>query len=146
MGPVPDARRTSTRWASATLLMLPCAVIYLLATVQAPLALVSTAWAPFTNAPGQPRFALDLVEAAFGRVGFTAQTTIVPAAQFTSSLFAPAFDGSAAAWKDPDRERVLVFSQPYLENRLVLVGTHTVQVFPGAVTALALRGRRPWQK
>jgi hypothetical protein len=28
----------------------------------------------------------------------------------------------------------------------ILVGTHTVQAFPGAVTALSLRGRRPWQK
>jgi hypothetical protein len=28
----------------------------------------------------------------------------------------------------------------------VLVGTYTVQVFKGAVTALSLRGRRPWQK
>lgn len=28
----------------------------------------------------------------------------------------------------------------------VLLGTHTVQVFPGAVTALSFRGRAPWQK
>lgn len=28
----------------------------------------------------------------------------------------------------------------------VLLGTYTVQVFPSAVTALSLRGRRPWQK
>lgn len=28
----------------------------------------------------------------------------------------------------------------------VLLGTMTVQVFPGAVTALSFRGRRPWQK
>ena len=41
------------------------------------LTLVSTEWPPFTNAPGKPRFALDLVEAAFGRIGVTAKTTIV---------------------------------------------------------------------
>ena len=28
----------------------------------------------------------------------------------------------------------------------VLLGTIVVQVFPGAVTALSFRGRRPWQK
>jgi hypothetical protein len=28
----------------------------------------------------------------------------------------------------------------------VMLGTYVVQVFPGAVTALALRGRRPWQR
>jgi hypothetical protein len=31
-------------------------------------------------------------------------------------------------------------------GKTVLVGTYTVQVFKGAVTALSLRGRRPWQK
>ena len=36
------------------------------------LRLVSTAWSPFTNAPGQPRFALDLVDAALGRIGIKA--------------------------------------------------------------------------
>jgi ABC-type amino acid transport substrate-binding protein len=86
------------------------------------LRLVSTAWPPFTNEPGQPRFALDLVEAAFARFGLRSKTTIVPAAQFTPALLSPAFDGSGAVWRDAERERVLIFSQPYLENRLVLVG------------------------
>lgn len=45
----------------------------------APLTLVSTAWSPFTNEPGQPRFALDLVETALGRFGVTAKTVIVSA-------------------------------------------------------------------
>ena len=47
------------------------------------LRLVSTAWPPFTNEAGQPRFALDLVEAALGRIGVTSQTLIVDAAKFT---------------------------------------------------------------
>ena len=33
-------------------------------SAQTPLTLVSTVWPPFTNPPGHPRFALDLVEAA----------------------------------------------------------------------------------
>ena len=72
--------------------------------------------------------------------GSTAKTTIVDAAQFTSSLLAPAFDGSAAAWKDPERERVLIFSQPYLENRLVLVGRRGADV--SARTLADLAGKR----
>ena len=140
MSSVPDAKRTRTRWATAALLILPCAAICLVAAQQAPLTLVSTAWSPFTNAPGEPRFALDLVETAFGRIGLTAQTTIVPAAQFTSSLLGPGFDGSAAAWKDPDRERVLLFSQPYLENRLVLVGRQGDDVSARALNDL--KGKR----
>jgi len=104
------------------------------------LRLVSTAWPPFTNAPGQARFALDLVESALGRIGITSTTTIVDASQFTTALLGSAFDGSAAAWKDPDREAALLFSQPYLENRLVLVGRKNADV--SAASLAALKGRR----
>ena len=106
----------------------------------APLALVSTAWSPFTNEPGRPRFALDLVEAGLGRFGVSAKTTIVSAAEFTPSILGERFDGSAAAWKDPERERVLIFSQPYLENRLVLVGRHGADV--SAAGLADLKGKR----
>ena len=104
------------------------------------LRLVSTAWPPFTNAAGQPRFALDLVEAAFGRIGLSANTTIVDAGQFTASLLNGPYDGSAAAWKDAERERVLLFSQPYLENRLILVARRGGDV--SAASLAALKGKR----
>jgi polar amino acid transport system substrate-binding protein len=104
------------------------------------LRLVSTAWAPFTNQAGQPRFALDLVEAGLGRIGVKCQTTIVDAAQFTTSLLTGPFDGSAAAWRDIERERVLLFSQPYLENRLILVARRGGDVSAGALSDL--KGKR----
>ena len=104
------------------------------------LRLVSTAWPPFTNAPGQARFALDLVEAGLGRIGLASTTTIVSAGQFTTALLEGPFEGSAAAWKDAARERALLFSQPYLENRLILVGRRGSDV---AATKLTdLRGKR----
>jgi polar amino acid transport system substrate-binding protein len=104
------------------------------------LRLVSTAWPPFTNQSGQPRFALDLVEAGLGRAGVTANTTIVDAARYTPSLLSGEFDGSAAAWKDPERERVLLYSQPYLENRLILVARRGGDV--SATTLAGLKGKR----
>jgi polar amino acid transport system substrate-binding protein len=111
-----------------------------LVTAQAaPLRLVSTAWPPFTNAPGQPRFALDLVEAALGRVGMKSTTTIVEPAAFTSSLLGES-DGSAAAWRDAERDRALLFSKPYLENRLVLIARKGTDV--SAATLGALKGKR----
>ena len=122
------------------LLTIGCAVLSIALHAQTQLLLVSTAWPPFTNAPGQPRFALDLVEAALGRMNVTATTTIVGASQFTSSLLRPAFDGSAAAWKDAERERILIFSQPYLENRLVLVGVRGADT--SARTLADLAGKR----
>jgi len=134
------ARRTTWRTAAAVLTLSSAAVALVLPAQPTPLALVSTAWPPFTNAPGQPRFALDLVESGLGRVNLTAKTTIVAAAEFTRALVDGPFDGSAAAWKDAERERVLIFSQPYLENRLVLVGRHGADV---AAKALGdLKGKR----
>jgi len=105
-----------------------------------PLQLVSTAWSPFTNATGQPRVALDLVEAALGRFNMTARTTIVEPAQFTAALMTGPYDGSGAAWKDPEREQLLLFSQAYLENRLILVGRKGADV--GATSLGALKNKQ----
>jgi polar amino acid transport system substrate-binding protein len=104
------------------------------------LRLVSTVWAPFTNASGEARFALDLVGEALKRIGMTSDTTFVEDASFTTSLLTGRFDGSAAAWKDAERERVLVFSDPYLENRLILIGKRGSDVT--ATTLAALAGKR----
>ncbi len=115
------------------------AVAAVLSAQTAPLRLVSTAWSPFTNASGQTRLALDLVESALGRIKVTATTTIVDAAQFTPALLTGPYDGSAAAWKDAEREKVLLFSQAYLENRLILVGRKGAAV--RVPTLRALQGK-----
>jgi len=120
--------------------LLSLASIVIVSAQTTALHLVSTAWPPFTNEPGKPRFALDLVEAAFGRIGISSTTAIVTAPEFTASLLSGRFDGSAAAWKDQERERLLLFSQPYLENRLILVGRHGGDVT--APTFAALAGKR----
>lgn len=123
------------------ILLLLLSVVSVTVTAQTQtLRLVSTAWPPFTNQAGQPRFALDLVEAALGRIGVSSTTTIVEASQFTTALLGDAFDGSAAVWKDPEREVALIFSHPYLENRLVLVGRKGADV--SATTLAALKGKR----
>lgn len=137
MRPSPiSVRRSGWTAVVATVLMASAAVSLVVSAQTAPLTLVSTAWPPFTNAPGQPRFALDLVEAALGRISLSAKTTIVGAGQFTPAILTGPFDGSAAAWKDPERERVLLFSQPYLENRLVLVARRGGDVSAKALTEL----------
>jgi ABC-type amino acid transport substrate-binding protein len=121
------ARRTRVRSILAMVAVMVgvigCAAVTVAVHAQAaPLTLVSTIWSPFTNAQGKPRFALDLVETAFTRIGVAARTEFVPASDFTTALISGKYDGSAAAWRDPQREKLLLFSQPYLENRLVLVG------------------------
>jgi ABC-type amino acid transport substrate-binding protein len=131
--------RRGVRW--MVVVAVASVALSLVISAQSPtLTLLSTAWPPFTNAPGQPRFALDLVEAALGRFGFAGNTAIVSAAEFTPLLLSGRFDGSAAAWKDPEREQALVFSQPYLQNRLVLVGRTGADV--AAKTLADLKGKR----
>ena len=128
-------------WSGAAMLLLSVAALSLVVSAQnAPLTLVSTAWPPFTGTPGQPRFALDLVETGLSRLGYTATTGIVEAAKFNEALLTGPFDGSAAAWRDQERERVLLYSQPYLQNRLVLVGRAGADV--SAKTLADLKGRR----
>jgi polar amino acid transport system substrate-binding protein len=106
----------------------------------AALHLGSTPWSPFTNATGKPRYAVDLVEAALKRMGVTAETAVVPEGTLTAALLENRFDGSPALWRDPEREAKLVYSKPYLENRLVLVARRGVDVSAPALPALA--GRR----
>ena len=109
------------RWTTGALL-LPIIAIPIVAAAQGRhLHLVSTAWSPFTNAPEQPRLALDLVGVALERAGIIAAPVIVDEARLTPSLLSGEFDGSAALWRDTERERALIYSQPYLENRLILV-------------------------
>ena len=104
------------------------------------LQLASTAWSPFTNAPGEARYAIDLVNVALQRVGITADTAIVAEDRLTPSLLNGEFDGSAALWRDEERERALIYSEPYLENRLILVGRQGSDV---SATELAdLTGQR----
>jgi polar amino acid transport system substrate-binding protein len=135
-------RSTTTRFSGAALLLLVALVggSLMVSAQTTQLRLVSTAWSPFTNEPGHPRFALDLVEAGLGRIGVKTTTTIVDAAQFTTALLSGKFEGSAAAWKDPEREKTLLFSQPYLENRLILVARRGGDV--SATTFAGLPGKR----
>ena len=96
----------------------------ILTAAQAPrnLRFVSPIRPPFTDAPGNPRFALDLVEAALDRINVKARTTLVPPGKFATELLKGPYDGTAVGWRDSERERALLFSEPYMENRLILVG------------------------
>jgi ABC-type amino acid transport substrate-binding protein len=86
-----------------------------------PLKLVSDVWPPFTDVAGKPHEALDLVKAALLRGNVQSKTTILAWTEAETGLQQGKFDGSAALWKTPEREKYLLFSEAYLENRLVLV-------------------------
>ena len=87
------------------------------------LRLASDIWPPFTDVEGRMRVAIDLVHTALSRVGVESSNEIRgDFAKLMSDLRAGTLDGSAALWRDPERETFLLFSRPYLENRLVLLG------------------------
>lgn len=132
-------RSTGVRWHISFVLALAALTLAVSAQTKS-LRLVSTAWPPFTNVEGQSRFALELVEAGLTRIGLTATTTLVEAALYTPAVLTGPYDGSAAAWRDPEREKALIFSQPYLENRLILVARRGNNV--SGLTLAALKGRR----
>lgn len=90
--------------------------------VLAQLPLASTPWPPFTDKEGSPRVAIDLVHMALVRAGYAATTSIVPDGTLTPALERGEFAGSAALWRSAEREVFLLYSDPYLENRMVLVG------------------------
>lgn len=101
------------------------------------LRLASDTWPPFTNVAGKTRLAIDLVHEGLRRAGVAEETTIVPWKDVTAGLGDGRFDGSAAIWRSPEREKFLLFSKPYLENRLVLVGAKGSDVRAPRLDALA---------
>jgi ABC-type amino acid transport substrate-binding protein len=102
--------------------------------------LATTPWAPFTGSDEQPRVAVDLVQAVLERAGYRVKTSVVPDGDLTTSLEHKDYDGSPAMWLTADREQFLLFSKPYLENRMVLVGKKGSDV--SATSFAALSGKR----
>jgi ABC-type amino acid transport substrate-binding protein len=99
--------------------------------------LASDVWPPFTNVSGQPRIAIDLVHEALKRAGIKTATSIVDWTEVVPGLLEEKFAGSAAIWHTTQRESFLLFSEAYLENRLVLVGQRGSDVSAKRLSDLA---------
>jgi ABC-type amino acid transport substrate-binding protein len=129
--------RTVTTVVIVAVVLLQAAV---LAAESPKIRLASDRWPPFTNVAGETRLAIDLVHKALERAGVQVDTTVVEWKDVTAGLRNGRFDGSAAIWHSADRETFLLFSEPYLENRLVLVGNKGSDV--SAVSLADLAGKR----
>ncbi|MDX2435810.1 MAG: transporter substrate-binding domain-containing protein [Acidobacteriota bacterium] len=111
-----------------------------LATETGELNLASDTWPPFTGEAEGQRVAIELVVTALDRAGVSATTTIVDWKDVEAGIRNASFDGSAAMWRTEKREEDLLFSEPYLENRLVLVGRRGSDV--AATRIVDLAGKR----
>lgn len=140
---------TRAGWLAGVLLLALSATVACGSSVPAPaapaaqatkLSLASTKWLPFTGAEGEPRVALTLTERALERAGYASVTTFVPDGELSPKLQHGDYDGSAALWRSQEREQYLLYSKPYLENRLVLVARKGSDVSAGSLAAL--KGKR----
>ncbi len=103
-------------------------------------ALASSPWAPFTDVPDKPRFAIDLVDAALERAGYSATHASLETGTVIPALRVGKHDGGSALWKNRSREKFLRYSLPYLENRLILVARKGTDVDVGKFSEL--KGKR----
>ena len=84
--------------------------------------LASDIYPPFTDVEGEKGFALEIVKEALNRGGIQTDLTITGFTEVLDGINTGTYHGSAALWKTEDRENYLLYSEPYLENRLILVG------------------------
>ena len=82
----------------------------------------SDKWPPFTDVKGEKSVATDLVQTALKRIEHPGHTTIAEFDDILKQLQSGEVDGSVALWKTEEREQFLVYSKPYLQNQLILVG------------------------
>lgn len=85
------------------------------------LKLGSDVWPPFTNVHGEPALANELVKEALNRNKVAVNERSMDFDMVLKAIKTSAIDGSGAMWKSPEREEMLYFSEPYLQNQLVLV-------------------------
>ena len=101
------------------------------------LRILSASWPPFVDTEDNPRVAIDLVSQALARAGYIAVNDVGEIDTVLSELQAGSYDGSAALWRNEEREQYLLYSEPYLENRLLLVGKKGSDVSATSFAALA---------
>ncbi len=98
--------------------------------------LASDVWPPFTDISSERAFALDLVSEALSRTSVEMYSEILDFEEVMQGIVDKTFDGSAALWYSPERAEFLLYSDPYLENRLILVGKKGSNVTAHALSAL----------
>lgn len=86
-----------------------------------PLLLGNDSWPPFIIRGSEQGTAEQLVCQALQRSGWGCSVRVTDWEDVLNEARIGAIDGIAAAWRSPDRETFLLFSEPYLTNRIVPV-------------------------
>jgi polar amino acid transport system substrate-binding protein len=105
-----------------------------------PLLLSNDAWPPFIIKGNKQGTAEELVCQALERSGWPCMVKVSDWDVVLNEARIGVIDGIAAAWRNPERETFLLFSEPYLTNRIIPVVNDEN---PVTVESLAdLSGRR----
>jgi len=100
------------------------------------LKLSSDVWPPFTDVENEKSIALDIVEEALESLNITSNFEIIDFGSVMDGIKSGEADGSAALWKDESREKFMAFSDPYLQNQLILVGRKGSNVAVSSIAEL----------
>lgn len=93
-------------------------------------------WPPFTNGQNEKSLATDIVRTALDRVNIPSAYEIDNFNTVLEGIYKGSFDGSPALWKSAEREEHLLFSDPYLENQMILVGRKGADVSQSSFSQL----------
>lgn len=105
------------------LLLLPLFIISLICSAQTTeLKLASDVWPPFTNIEGEKSIATEIVYEALNRQNIEVATEMLLFDEVLPGINSGDYDGSAALWVTEERKKDFLFSDPYLNNQLILVG------------------------
>lgn len=85
------------------------------------LSLGNDSWPPFIIEGEEQGISEKLVCEALSRAGWTCHVAVKEWEQVLTEAKEGSVDGIAAAWKTPEREQYLLFSDPYMTNRIVPV-------------------------
>jgi len=118
-------------------LTIPCLFMY---SQNQNIKLASDIWPPFSNVEGEKGFALELVKEALERGGIQMELNITDFDSVMEGIISGIYQGSPTLWKTQDRENYLLYSEPYLENRLILVGRKGSDV--SAISLSELKNKR----
>ena len=93
------------------------------------LAIVVNSWPPYVEKqlPGKG-LAMQIVANALQRKGYQSIITIETWSRVLEGLEVGVFDIVGAIWKTPEREKTLLFSKPYLVNRIKFIRHKNLQV------------------
>jgi len=105
-----------------------------------PLLLSNDAWPPFIIKGNKEGTAEELVCRALERSGWSCRVKVSDWDVVLNEARIGVIDGIAAAWRNPERETFLLFSEPYLTNRIVPVINDENPVTVDSLSDLA--GRR----